>query len=506
MNGDKLQLDNFLTFQLDKLTYNIRPLNLSDPTHLRCVVSVTNKNGYNHLDRLDLYKENSRRIFAKKAQPRMEAGADMIQQDLVRLTGNLEKLRTKEETQKEIELPPMQKQETIKALEDPDLVNNTIRSFHKCGYIGEDLNLLTAFLVVISRKLLNPLSLIIISRSGAGKSFLQDTILEASPEEDYQLYTRMTDQVLYYKEKNELRHKLIAIEEEHGIRGATYSLRNLLTSHGLSVNTTIKDPLTGVMKAMSHKVYGPVALMLTTTALEHIDYELLNRFIIITIDESQKQTELILAQQRRARSLSGLISRRNHKSELLLIQNIQRLLKPVEIVNPYYDQLKFDERNLIMRRRHLHYLGIIDAVTLLHQYQRPIKKAQDDYGEFEYIEVTPRDIDIANKVAERVLPCSHDELMPPVRNFYKELLKLEEEIQNGNGSHPARFNRKLIRDKTGWNYYQVDKYIKQLTDFEYVGIVNGTNGIKYEYELLYHGNGNKPIELIDPKSLIIKTS
>lgn len=491
---------NSQIFKIDSLTYNIRPLNLNDPTHLRCILSVTNKKDYTYLDKLDLYEANRRRVFIKKAVIRVEESAQVIEQGINEIITKLEQLRETSNEQREtvFEIPPMQKKEAEEFLKEPDLANNIIKSFHKCGYVGEELNLLTTYLVATSRKLQFPLSLMIMSRSGAGKSTLQSAVLKFMPEEEYQLYTRMTDQVLYYKEKDELRHKLIAIEEEQGIRGASYSLRNLLTSHGLSVNSTIKDPYTGMMKAIAHKVYGPIALLLTTTALEDIDYELLNRFIVIAIDESQGQTEKILKMQRQTRSLNGIISRRNNQNEEILQKNVQRLLNPMEIVNPYSDQLKFDHKNLIMRRRHLHYLGLIEVVTLLYQYQRQIKTAKDDYSEFNYIEVTKRDIEIANKIAGKVLPDSGDELVPPARNLHKELTKMNE----CNGSHG--FSRKEIRDYTGWNDYQIRKYLKQLVDLEYVGMATGGGkGNQCRYEILYHGNGNKPIDLIDTKLLQI---
>jgi hypothetical protein len=176
---------------------------------------------------------------------------------------------------------------------------------------------------------------------------------------------------------------------------------------------------------------------------------------------------------------------------------MQRLLKPIEIVNPYHDKLKFDHNNLIMRRRHLHYLGIIEAVTLLHQHQRQIKTAKDSIGtEFEYIEVTKRDIEIANKIAEKVLPNSGDELLPPARNLHKEIVRMNE----GNGTHP--FYRRDIRKYTGWNDYQIRTYLRQLIDLEYIGVASGGGkGNTCEYTILYNGNGNKPTELIDTNLL-----
>lgn len=505
-------MNNNLQFKFDSLTYDIHPLNLSDPNHLKCVISVTNKNNYSYLDKLDLYEAGRRKIFIKKAVTRVETSAQILEQDLMKLIDNLEKERNTSGEQRDtaVDIPPNLKKEALEYLKNPNLVNNIVTSFHKAGFVGEELNLLTAYLAATSRKLSFPLSLMIMSRSGAGKSTLQEAVLKFMPEEEYQNYTRITDQALFYKEKDELRHKLIAIEEEKGARGASYSLRNLLTSHGLSVNSTIKDPLTGLLKAVSHKVYGPVAILITTTCIDDIDYELLNRFLIVTVDESLEQTQKILARQRQARTLAGIIQKRSNQNEQILQKNVQRLLKPIEIVNPYADSLKFDHKNLIMRRKHLQYLGLIDAVTLLHQHQRQIKicKVEDspthqwrnDAGDFEYIEVTPRDIEIANKIAEKVITSGNDELMPPVRNLHKELIKMNE----GNGSHGI--TRREIREYTGWNDYQIRTYLRQLVNLEYVGMITGGGkGNQCQYELIYNGNGNKPVELLDPKLLQINS-
>ena len=65
------------------------------------------------------------------------------------------------------------------------------------------------------------------SRSAAGKSFLQDTVLSLIPEDEVIKYTRLTDQALFYKESDSLRHKILAIEELDGTSGAIYSIRSI---------------------------------------------------------------------------------------------------------------------------------------------------------------------------------------------------------------------------------------------------------------------------------------
>lgn len=71
------------------------------------------------------------------------------------------------------------------------------------------------------------------------------------------------------------------------------------------------------------------------------------------------------------------------------------------------------------------YLTLIQAVALLHQYQREVKRAEHRGAVIEYIEVQPSDIALANKLAE-VLGRTVDEMPPQTR---KLLLLLKAWIQ-----------------------------------------------------------------------------
>ena len=120
-------------------------------------------------------------------------------------------------------------------------------------YTGEEANKLMGYLAAVSRKLDDPLSVLIQSRSAAGKSTLQDAVLRFVPREDFEKYTRLTGQALFYKDENGLCHKLLAIEEEAGAREASYSIRNLQSSKALSIATTGKDPVTGKLRTAEYK-------------------------------------------------------------------------------------------------------------------------------------------------------------------------------------------------------------------------------------------------------------
>jgi hypothetical protein len=65
--------------------------------------------------------------------------------------------------------------------------------------VGEDVNKRLLYLVAISRKLDDPLSAIVMSGSGAGKSGLTEAIEKLCPPEDVVLLTRLTPQSGSYR-------------------------------------------------------------------------------------------------------------------------------------------------------------------------------------------------------------------------------------------------------------------------------------------------------------------
>ena len=77
----------------------------------------------------------------------------------------------------------------------------------------------SGYLAAVSRKLDQPLAIIIQSSSAAGKTSLMEAILAFVPPEDQVKYSAMTGQSLYYMGETDLKHKILAIVEEEG-RGA----------------------------------------------------------------------------------------------------------------------------------------------------------------------------------------------------------------------------------------------------------------------------------------------
>ena len=308
----------------------------------------------------------------------------------------------------------------------------------------------------------------------------------------------MTGQSLFYMGETNLQHKILAIVEEEGASRASYALKLLQSEGELTIASTGKDANSGNLITQEYRVTGPVMIFLTTTAIE-IDEELMNRCIVLTVDEGRAQTEAIHSLQRQRRTLHGLMAKQGKDAVLALHRNAQRLLRPLAVVNPYADQLTFLSDKTRTRRDHEKYLTLIDTIALLHQYQRTVKSARGADGEaLEYIEVIAADIEQANRLTHEVLGRSLDELPPQTRR----LLTLVAGMVGECGAalelarRDIRFSRKDVREKTGWGDTQLKIHLGRLAELEYLLVHRADRGQGHVYELLYDGDGSMAPHLI----------
>ena len=442
------------------------------------------------LTTIDLYSSRSRTWFAKACAEIFTASDELVKEDIGRLLILVEGWKPKQRTPAKAEATEAEREEALRFLQNPAIFDEILADLETVGITGEETNKLTGYLAAVSRKLEDPLSVLIQSRSAAGKSTLQDAILSLVPEEDYVKYTRITDQALFYKDEDALVHKIIAIEEDQGMGGAAYSIRNIQSSKKITVAATGKDAATGKMKTEEYTVKGPVAVMITTTAAE-LEGETASRFLFLTIDESSKMTAAIHRKQREADTLEGLVNRTKADTVRKKHHTAQRLLKPLAVVNPFTPYLSYPDGSLRTRRDHKKYLGLIRTIAFLFQYQREIKKIAVEGKDLEYIEVTLADIDKANQLAHQVLGQCLDELAPPSRTLLTLIYNMVKELSDKKKEPLDQFlfNRRQIREQTGWTDWQIRAHIKQLEDMEYLHVRMGALGKQYSYALNYKGDG-----------------
>ena len=276
------------------------------------------------LTTIDLYSSRSRAWFCKLCSGLFDEPEALVKEDVSKILALVEGFNPKEKKTQERQITEAEKKEAIGFLKNPEIFSEILDDLEILGITGEKTNKLIGYLSAVSRKLEEPLSVLIQSRSAAGKSTLQDAVLSLVPDEDFVKYTRVTDQALFYKEEDSLVHKILAIEEEEGMGGAAYSIRNIQSSKKITVAATGKDPGTGKMRTEEYTVKGPVSVMITTTAAE-LEGETASRFIFLTIDESAQMTEAIHRMQRESETLEGLIKKKKSDNIVRKHQTAQRL-------------------------------------------------------------------------------------------------------------------------------------------------------------------------------------
>ena len=311
-----------------------------------------------------------------------------------------------------------------------NLLQATNEMIGRSGIVGEELNRLIMWLIYTSRKTAKPLHIISMGSSGTGKSHLQEKVGELIPEEDKIEITALTENAFYYFDKAALGHKLILIEDLDGIWKALYPLRELQSKQRISKTITIKDK-NGNTKTIHLKVNGPVCIAGCTTK-ESVYEDNANRCFLINLDESEAQDERVMNYQRKISA--GKINTTDETQAQQLLQNVQKVLQPITVINPFAEQLQIPKEVFKQRRTNAHYLAFIEVIAFYKQYQR--KWTDPDTGEIVYnpdeptnpaltgkafIEVTTEDIAEANELLKEILLRKSDELNGATRNYFEEL-------------------------------------------------------------------------------------
>ena len=445
-----------------------------------------------YIDSLDLYQAKPRNHFIKVAADELNVEKSTVKADMGKILLELENILFEEFEKEmgpleiEVILTPEEEKEALELLKSENLMDRIADDLETCGLIGERENSLLAYLAMTSRKMEKPLAVIVQSSSSAGKSTLMDAVLEFLPFEDLIRYTAMTGQSLFYIGENDLVNKTLAISEEEGAERAAYAIKTLQSEGCLRIASTGKNPKTGRMETQSYKVNGPAQVFLTTTNID-LDPELENRCLVLTVNESRKQTEDIQIMQRENDTLEGLKLKRQRFELRYKHQNAQRLIQKVQVINPFSKDLTFPSHRLRLRRDHDKYLTLIKSIALLHQHQREIKILKDGSEELQYIEVLQEDIEKANKLFPKVLERSLEELPPQTILLLNQITQLCKDKAEAESLSLAeiRFTRRELKRYTTFGDTQTKVHLARLVSHEYLLSYRKHVNEVYQYELLY---------------------
>ncbi|MCP3660302.1 MAG: DNA primase, partial [Bacteroidetes bacterium] len=193
-----------------------------------------------------------------------------------------------------------------------------------------------------------------------------------------------------------------------------------------------------------------------------------NRSILIYLDNSKNHKEAIMNYQRSL--AAGQINQSKEQEIKEFFKDIQSVLKPIKVINPYAPKLIIPETDFKPLRTNSHYLNFIEVITFYKQYQK--EKKIDKNGE-NYIETTLEDIKEANELLKEVLLNKSDELTKASRNFLemiKNYLKIHKK---------ETFYSKELRIEYRINPNTLKRYLRELRQYGYIKIIAGNSSKGY---------------------------
>ncbi len=256
-----------------------------------------------------------------------------------------------------------------------------------------------------------------------------------------------------------------------GAENVLYPLRELQSKKKISKTIPIKDTK-GNLKTITLKVEGPISLAGTTTR-ERLYEDNANRSILIYLDTSKEQQERIMEYQRKLSA--GKINTAQEKFIKELFKDIQSVLKPVKVRNPFAEQLKIPDYVFKPLRTNAHYLAFIETITFYHQYQRRWINTNNNASG--YIETTLEDIELANTLIKDVLLAKSDELPKQLRDFFERLKKWLTKTKK------ESFYSKEVQERLRMYPMKINRYIRELESRSFIKKCGGNRKSGFEYEI-----------------------
>lgn len=433
---------------------------------------INNQNKSDYRSKLDLYENKQIVAAAQATAEKLQLNHNQIESDLGTLTSLLEDYRDSQEqvnenTESKVKVSESNTRACVNFLQQEHLLERFNQLLGESGIIGEENNRLLLLVIASSYMMPSPLHALVQGSSGSGKTHLLLKIANLMPQEDTITLTRVTENSFYNYGENDLKNKLLCMEDLDGMKDEAFLAFRELQSRGmLTSSTSIKDE-TGNIKGVVKTVRGPVATLSATTKGE-IYEDNMSRCFLVAVDETADQTQRIINYQNQLSA--GLIDRQRQEQNKLFVQNCLRLLRPYEVVNPFAGRLNLPPEAHKIRRLNELYQVFVRQITLLNQFQRQ----KDDKGR---LVATKEDLQTACQIMFESIVLKVDELDGSMRLFYEKLkgyiLPKGKEYE---------FTRREVRQALQISKTQQHSYLTRLEELEYIkqsgGYIN--RGLHYK--------------------------
>ncbi len=435
------------------------------------------------IDNVDLFSARSRTLFSVAVARRFGEESARIEKDLLDILDYLEEQASLlSSPSADVRALTAEEEEAgLALLKDPNLFGRIVKDTEALGYVGEEENKILMYLAASSRLMADPVSVIVISQSAAGKSFLIDTVKKLMPEEDVISMTSLSDQALNYLPDEALLHKFLVMGEAVHSESVDHQMREMLSGKELSRLVTTKDEKTGRMTSKLVRKKVIVSAVMSSTSTE-INPENASRCFVVNTDESREQTREIHRRQREKYTLEAYRKKEEEIPEIIKThQAAQRLLKNRVIVNPFAGELDFPSSMMRSRRDHERFVDLISCVCFLRQYQ---KQEKNDQGKH-YIECDLEDYKVAYRIMKTLLSSTLTTLPRSAVILYEELRGLLKSKAEKDGLFITDIwvTQREVREVSGFSHELIKKNMRLLTEYEYIRCKGSGRGMTRRYGL-----------------------
>jgi hypothetical protein len=478
-----------LVYRRGDLEYRITGLGPKG-SGIRVQTAIVTRGLVVHTDQIRVFKDSERQRLIARASAALSVQPARVGEDLAKIVAYLAAFwenaveSTGSASRNQIEDPPPSEEargQAMALLADPALLDRIAADIETVGYVGDRDAKILVYLVALSRRLERPLSGIIKSSTGAGKSALMDAVVSLVPPKEVFSLSRLTPGALWWFGREDLVHKLLVVDEAAGLAEALYALRTFQERRKISQAVPVKDPMTGALGTKVSEVLGPAAVIFATT-LARLDREDENRALTIMLCESREHTQMIHAFQKSLYTPQGY--ERSDRAERVkrLHHDAQRLLAPMRVLIPFQDRLVFPDMRPETTRDARRVLGVLEVVTYLFQYQREREKRADGHT---YVYATFADYRAAYELVARLVWASLDDLAPQERRLYHAIREWVDREASAAGVKPGdyHFTRRSLRENTGYSQDALKRYLRRLVEMELISIVQRKSTGSHVYRL-----------------------
>ena len=380
----------------------------------------TSHNRAMYRNHVDLYNSEQMNLYARKVAEKTGIHISKVLEGLDELTLHLEEYihQVRSTTNSTIEddsilLDEARTKASKSMLEDKNLLVTLNTLIDKCGIIGNDNERILLFLSMLSRKTQSGLHTLIHTQSHA----LMNQMVELLPPEDVIQITHLSENALYYMSDEQLRNKVFVIEDTIKNRKHLHPLLTLQSKNEL-IRTTVRKNEIGELETIQKHVQGNISIVISTKHSDELKEYSTNAITIKEEVGEGIESKLVDYQRKK---YAGLINYAQQNQCLELLRDIQRVLSPISILNPFALELQLPPQLKNKTITTIQYLQLIEIIAFVNQFNKE-KKVDTTTGE-EYIEVSNEDILQSNQLFESVFITESDTLNIPTRTYFEKLKK-----------------------------------------------------------------------------------